>query len=175
MMKKAVGTLCVFFLFSIFVFTGCGSIKNSESCEIKTDFSAEFSAEYRNESYTGTISSNRQGVAGINISSPEEVGGINFKYKNGGLEISREDLLCSADEAYLPPKSFPSLVKSILGGISQGRAKLSSQNKEYLTYSLRTDSGDCFIKTELDGKIMNAEIKDAEIELDFSNVKLPEN
>ena len=89
--------------------------------------------------------------------------------------MSRENLICSADEAYLPQKSFPSLVKSILDGISQGRAKLSTQSDSVCTYNLKTDSGDCVITTDKDGEITGAEIKNAELNIEFSEIKADKN
>lgn len=172
MTKKVLRALYVFFLLSFFLLSGCNS--NNAPADIKTDFSADFSASYRNSEYTGKISSNRQGVANISITTPEEISGILFGYKSGELEISRESLICSADEAYLPQNSFPNLVKAILDGISQGRAKLSSQNESFCTYNFRTDCGECTLTADKDGKIKSAEIKSAEVKIDFSEIKIAE-
>ena len=173
MTKRVLKTLYVFSFLIILLFSGCQS--KSEPADIVTDFSAKFQSSYRNAEYSGSISTNRQGVAYISISSPDELDGISFEYKNGELEMSRENLICSADEAYLPQKSFPSLVKSILNGISQGRAKISSQSDNLFTYNLKTDSGDCVITTNKDGKITGAEIKNAELKIEFSEVKAAES
>ena len=89
--------------------------------------------------------------------------------------MSRENLKCSADEAYLSQKSFPSLVKSILDGIFQGRANLSTQSDSVCTYNLKTDSGDCVITTDKDGEITGAEIKNAELNNEFSEIKADKN
>lgn len=173
MAKRVLKTLYVFSFLLILLFSGCQS--NNEPADIVTDFSANFKSSYRDAEYSGSISTNRQGVAYISISSPEELDGISFGYKNGELEMSRENLICSADEAYLPQKSFPSLVKSILDGISQGRAKLSTQSDSVCTYNLKTDSGDCVITTDKDGKITGAEIKNAELNIEFSEIKADKN
>lgn len=173
MTKRVLNTLYVFSFLLILLFSGCQS--NNEPADIVTDFSANFKSSYRDAEYSGSISTNRQGVAYISISSPEELDGISFGYKNGELEMSRENLICSADEAYLPQKSFPSLVKSILDGISQGRAKLSTQSDSVCTYNLKTDNGDCVITTDKDGEIMGAEIKNAELNIEFSEIKADKN
>ena len=169
MTKRVLKTLYVFSFLLILLFSGCQS--NNEPSDIVTDFSANFKSSYRDAEYSGSISTNRQGVAYISISSPEELDGIKFEYKNGELEMSRENLICSADEAYLPQKSFPSLVKSVLDGISQGRASLSSKSDSIYTYNLNTDSGNCVITTDNDGKITGAEIKNAELKIEFSDIK----
>lgn len=169
MTKRVLNTLYVFSFLLILLLDGCQA--ESKPADIVTDFSANFSSNYRTAEYSGSISTNRQGVAYISISSPDELDGMNFEYKNGELEMSRENLICSADEAYLPQKSFPSLVKSILDGVSQGRAKLSAQSDSVCTYNLKTDSGDCVITTDNDGKISGAEIKSAELKIEFSDIK----
>lgn len=169
MTKRVFITLYVFSFLLVLLFSGCQP--ESEPADIVTDFSAKFTSSYRDAEYSGSISTNRQGVAYISISSPEELDGISFGYKNGELEMSRENLICSADEAYLPQKSFPSLVKSVLDGISQGRASLSSQSDSIYTYNLKTDNGNCVITTDRDGKITGAEIKNAELKIEFSDIK----
>lgn len=169
MTKRVLKTLYVFSFLLIMLFSGCQA--ESKPADIVTDFSANFNSSYRDAEYSGSISANRQGVAYISISSPEELDGISFGYKNGELEMSRENLICSADEAYLPQKSFPSLVKSILDGISQGRASLSSKSDSIYTYNLKNDSGNCVITTDKDGKITGAEIKNAELNIEFSEIK----
>ena len=173
MAKRVLKTLYVFSFLLILLFSGCQAER--EPADIITDFSAKFTSNYRDAEYSGSISTNRQGVAYISISSPEELDGISFGYKNGELEMSRENLICSADEAYLPQKSFPSLVKSVLDGISQGRASLSSKSDSLCTYNLKTDSGNCVITTDRDGKITGAEIKNAELKIEFSEIKAAEN
>lgn len=165
MAKKVLTALYVLFLF-IFIMSGCSD--SAKAVDIKTDFSADFTAQYRGAEYSGKLSTNRQGVTDISIDSPEEVSGISFGYKNGELEISREDLICSADEAYLPQKSLPSLVKTILDGVSRGNAKLCSHGNDTYTYSFRTDSGECVLETDEKGYITAAEIKDAELSMELS-------
>lgn len=173
MTKSVLKALYAFSFLLIFLFGGC-QVKN-EPADIVTNFSAKFTSDYRDAEYSGNISTNRQGVAYISISSPEELDGLSFEYKNGELEMSRESLICSADEAYLPQKSFPSLVKLILDGISQGRTNLSSQSDSVCTYNLKTDSGNCVIVTDKDGKIISAEIKNAELKIEFSEIEADKN
>ncbi len=173
MTKSVLKALYAFSFLLIFLFGGCQG--KNEPADIVTNFSAKFTSDYRDAEYSGNISTNRQGVAYISISSTEELDGLSFEYKNGELEMSRESLICSADEAYLPQKSFPSLVKLILDGISQGRTNLSSQSDNVCTYNLKTDSGNCVIVTDKDGKIISAEIKNAELKIEFSEIEADKN
>ena len=112
MANKVLKTLCVFFLMPVFIFCGCESGKEKKS--LVTDFTADFSSTYRESDVRGSVSTNRQGVISIRITYPETVDGLNISYKDSQMEISRETLICSADEAYLPQRSFPSQLKLIL-------------------------------------------------------------
>lgn len=173
MTKWAFKTLCVFNFLLLILLCACNSY--SEDYDIKTDFTAEFKASYRNAQYSGSVSNNRQGLTYISISSPKELEGIGFSYKSGELEMSRKELVCSADEAYLPQKSFPSLVRSIMNGVSQGREEMLSNDDSSRTYRIKTDSGECLLNTDLDGNILCAEMKDAELKIEFTKIKATEN
>ena len=170
MAVKVLKKLCVFFLLPVMMLVGCEEV--SEKTEIATDFSADFTAEYRGSEVRGSLSTNRQGVTNIRIDYPETVSGINFNYKNSELEMSRESLICSADEAYLPQRSFPSLVRELCKGIGNGRAEFVSQSEDKCTYNLKIYSGNCTISTDADGKITDAEIKDAQFSIKFSDTNI---
>lgn len=173
MTKRIFKTLYVFYFVLFLLLCGCKG--NLHPPDIVTDFSAEFNSNYREAEYSGNISTNRQGVTYIGISSPKELDGINFTYKNGKLEMSRENLICSADEAYIPQCSFPSLVKSIFDGASDGRAKFSSRKDNFYIYNLSTDNGECTLTTDNEGKIIIAEIKKAKLKIEFSEIKTVKN
>ena len=88
MTKRVLNTLYVFSFLLILLFGGCQT--KNEPADIVTDFSANFNSSYRDAEYSGSISTNRQGVAYISISSPDELDGISFGYKNGELEMAME-------------------------------------------------------------------------------------
>ena len=79
MTKSVLKALYAFSFLLIFLFGGC-QVKN-EPADIVTNFSAKFTSDYRDAEYSGNISTNRQGVAYISISSPEELDGLSFEYK----------------------------------------------------------------------------------------------
>ena len=169
MAKKVLKTLCVFFLLPVLIFCGCES--GGESKALVTDFTADFTSTYRELDVKGSVSTNRQGVVSISITYPETVSGLNISYKDSQMEISRETLICSADEAYLPQRSFPSQLKLILKGMSDGRAKLISQNADEYIYNLDTELGNCKITSDKEGRIISAEIKDSQFYIKFSEMK----
>ncbi len=173
MAKQVLRKLYVFLLLPYMILSGCQNI--DETKEIVTDFTSEFTAKYREMEIKGRLSTNRQGITNICIDYPETVSGINFNYKSSDMEIARESLICSADEAYIPQKSFPSILKSICDGIGNGRAELISKNEISCTYNLKTNTGNCILNTNTDGIITDAEIKNSEFSIEFNTTETAEN
>lgn len=110
-MRALSRTLCVFFC-ALFLLGGCEA-----KTPPATDFSAAFSAAYRGMTVEGNLSRSRQGLLTIKLSKPETLGGLRVSYRNGELQLGRNRLLCTADEAYLPDDSFPALLKSALDAL----------------------------------------------------------
>ena len=159
-----VKTLYVFLLLPLIIFSGCSKVQETK---LITSFTANYQAEYNGMNVSGSITTNGQSLTNINITNPETVSGLNINYKGNEMHITRESLICSADEAYLPQKSFPSLLKSIIDALSQGRFEKVSEN----TYSLDTDSGRCELTADKSGFIKVAEIKECEFKISFSENK----
>lgn len=78
---------------------------------------------------TGKLSASGKKLINISLDSPNTVSGLSVTYKGSDLEISRENMICSADEAYIPESSFPNITKEILYGIADGRAVLRGSAK----------------------------------------------
>lgn len=169
MAKIVLKILCVFFLLSAFLFGGCD---NSESTKaVVSAFSADFSADYKSMNIKGTLYHTRQGITSINITYPKTLSGLNVGSKNGGVFVVRENLQCTADEAYLPCDSFPCIVNSVFEGISQDRTKLFEKCEKEDIYSLQTKAGSCSVVFDKNGTICKAQIKDADFKMIFTNVK----
>ncbi len=107
MTKRVLTALYVFFFMFL---CGCGASEKSAV----TDFTADFTANYRELKLNGKISADRRGILNIEIITPDTLNGIKISYKNGGTELKRDGLICTADEAYLPECGFPSQLKSAL-------------------------------------------------------------
>ncbi len=114
MARKVICALCVFFIFTA-ALCGCGD--SSEKTAV-TDFSANFTAVYRQMELSGTVNADRHGLLSVSLDSPDTLGGVNISYKNGETELRREGLICTADEGYLPANSFPRLLKSALSALN---------------------------------------------------------
>ena len=120
MARKILIALCVLFVMPVLVITGCDEVQ--ENLSPKSSFTADFSCEYRKMNITGKLSASGKKLINISLDSPNTVSGLSVTYKGSDLEISRENMICSADEAYLPESSFPNITKEILYGIEHGRA-----------------------------------------------------
>ncbi len=156
-------------IFLLFLFcSGCTQGVTEKS--IVTDFTASFTSQYRGLELKGKIGTARQGVTNITISSPETLKGLSVCYRDSEMEISQENLICSADEAYIPDNSFPSVVKEILCAVARGNAKISSKNENGSTYSLRTGYGGCVLSVDSEGRITQIKCNDIQFEINFSDI-----
>lgn len=122
MTKKVLSALCVFFVFMT-ALCGCDS-PNGKG--VITEFSADFTANYRDMELSGKVTADRRGLLSLELDSPETLGGLAVSYKNGETVLKRDDLICTADEAYLPGNSFPALLKSALKALGDSGTKLKS-------------------------------------------------
>ena len=87
------------------------------------------------------------------------------------MEISQENLICSADEAYIPNNSFPSVVKEILSSVAKGNAKISSKSENSSTYSLKTAYGGCALSVDNKGLMTQIKCSNIDFEITFSDIK----
>ena len=172
MCRRFLKILCVFFVLTIFVLSGCHSVEKKED-NLKTDFSADFSAEYREGEYKGRLSTNRQGVLSNEITYPQTIEGLSVRYYSGEMHIARENLDSSADEAYLPDTSFPSVIKSVFDGINGGRTTLVSVSDEECERTLQLSTGNAIIKCR-DNIAVQVEIKEIDFCIYFENIKIIE-
>ena len=100
MARKILIALCVLFVMPVFVISGCDEVQ--ENLSPKSSFIADFSCEYRKMNITGKLSVSGKKLINISLDSPNTVSGLSVTYKGSDLEISRENMICSADEAYIP-------------------------------------------------------------------------
>lgn len=160
MTKKVLSALCVFFILSFLC--GCDS-PNSKT--VVTEFSADFTANYRDMELKGKITADRRGILSIELDSPETLSGVAVTYKNGETELKRDDLICTADEAYLPNSSFPALLKSAFKTLGNNDKKPKNGTlvieDDGKTYEFSIDENGYIKKLTADG----------ELEMEFDNIK----
>ena len=169
MTAKILNRLYVIIFSLSLLFSGCS--KDTTEKSIVTDFTASFSSQYRGLELKGKIGTARQGITNITITSPETLKGLSVCYKNSEMEISQENLICSADEAYIPNNSFPSVVKEILSSVAKGNAKISSKSENSSTYSLKTAYGGCALSVDNKGLMTQIKCSNIDFEITFSDIK----
>ena len=97
--------------------------------------------------------------------------GLSVTYKGSDLEISRENMICSADEAYIPESSFPNITKEILYGIADGRAVFEGKCEDVCTYRLDSAFGKAVVSTNSKGCISKISVDGEDYEMVLSDVK----
>lgn len=166
-MARFLKALCVLF---IMLAALCGCEKPGENkSAVVTDFTADFTAEFNSMNIGGKITVNRQGMLNLSINSPEELNGIEIRYKGSELNLGREGLLCTADEAYLPDTAFSSIIRDILNRLSHDAAN-GSLKKSDNKISVSSTLGDCQITVDGEDKITSLECLDAGLSITFTNV-----
>ena len=169
MARKILIALCVLFVMPVFIITGCDEMQ--ENLTPKSSFIADFSCEYRKMNITGQLSVSGKKLINISLDSPNTVSGLSVTYKGSDLEISRENMICSADEAYLPESSFPNITKEILYGIADGRAVFAGKCEDVCTYRLDSAFGEAVVSTNSKGCISKISVDGEDYEMVLSDVK----
>ena len=156
----------------IFVFAVATLLSACQSGEsrksIITNFSADFTAKKGDFSAGGSIVE-CDGETELIFTDPQTVNGL--KIVNGGGEIAIEidDLVSTADEAYLPNENMPQLIHCVATEICDGREILFQKNNKSDTYILETSKGKCTYSVDENGYILSAEINSKNFRIDFRN------
>ena len=156
----------------IFVFAVATLLSACQSGEsrksIITNFSADFTAKRGDFSAGGSIVE-CDGETELNFTDPQTVSGL--KIVNGGGEIAIEidNLVSTADEAYLPNENMPQLIHCVATEICDGREILFQKNNKSDTYILETSKGKCTYSVDENGYILSAEINSKNFRIDFRN------
>lgn len=156
----------------IFVFAVATLLSACQSGEsrksIITNFSADFTAKKGDFSAGGSIVE-CDGETELIFTDPQTVSGL--KIVNGGGEIAIEidDLVSTADKAYLPNENMPQLIHCVATEICDGREILFQKNNKSDTYILETSKGKCTYSVDENGYILSAEINSKNFRIDFRN------
>lgn len=156
----------------IFVFAVATLLSACQSGEsrksIITNFSADFTAKKGDFSAGGSIVE-CDGETELIFTDPQTVSGL--KIVNGGGEIAIEidDLVSTADEAYLPNENMPQLIHCVATEICDGREILFQKNNKSDTYISETSKGKCTYSVDENGYILSAEINSKNFRIDFRN------
>ena len=155
------------FLFAVaLIFSACQNVESRKS--IITAFNADFTASKESFCTSGSITA-QNGKTELIFSKPETVNGLKIKNGVGEISIGIDNLVSTADEAYLPDDNLPQLIHCVATEICDGRESLYQKNDEFDTYILETSKGKCTYAVDKNGYIFSAEIKSKKFRIDFSN------
>lgn len=130
-MKKLYLILLILPLLSL---TSCG-----EPPSINSDFSAVFSVQNEEITYTGTL--NRCGdQLSITMTEPYTVAGLTFSYTDSQLNVQREHHSTYANADYLPAESIPSALRNSILYITQASYTGSENGTD--TFTVETPYGE---------------------------------
>lgn len=156
--------LCVFFCV-LFSLSGCARDGRQG---LKTDFSADFTAQYGEMELSGRLTYTGEKSLKLELSSPETLEGLTVGYRGGELSLGKNGLLCTADEAYLPAGSFPSMLKTALGSV------VSAAENGQLTFDgqeAQTDTpfGSCELTVDSEGIPVTLSLSGRNFSVELSN------
>lgn len=156
----------------IFVFAVATLLSACQSGEsrksIITNFSADFTAKKGNFSAGGSIVE-CDGETELIFTDPQTVSGLKIVNDGGEIAIEIDDLVSTADEAYLPNENMPQLIHCVATEICDGREILFQKNNKSDTYILETSKGKCTYSVDENGYILSAEINSKNFRIDFRN------
>ena len=164
MVSRVLKLLCVFFSVLTVILCGCGKTA-ADKKEICADFQGNFCADYRGMTVDGTIVNTRQGVCAIDITSPETLSGLSLQFKSGETVLSRDGAKATADEAYLPSVSFPSVIREALAEIAAGNYTADKSPNAFL---LPLSCGECMLTVDENALLQSMEIGGADCRVRFS-------
>ena len=156
----------------IFVFAVATLLSACQSGEsrksIITNFSADFTAKKGDFSAGGSIVE-CDGETELIFTDPQTVSGLKIVSGGGEIAIEIDDLVSTADEAYLPNENMPQLIHCVATEICDGREILFQKNNKSDTYILETSKGKCTYSVDENGYILSAEINSKNFRIDFRN------
>lgn len=156
----------------IFVFAVATLLSACQSGEsrksIITNFSADFTAKKGDFSAGGSIVE-CDGETELIFTDPQTVSGLKIVNGGGKIAIEIDDLVSTADEAYLPNENMPQLIHCVATEICDGREILFQKNNKSDTYILETSKGKCTYSVDENGYILSAEINSKNFRIDFRN------
>lgn len=160
MTEKILSLLCVCLAVTSVLLCGC-SRHASDTKPPEMDFQADYTADYQGMEIKGTLTNTRQGVFTITVDKPETLEGLCLRGQSGEITIRRNGVSATADEAYLPSNSFPSLLRRLL--IDAAAGKPNGDN----TYSLSCGT----LATDCDRIPKSASLDGESFSVTFSNCK----
>lgn len=121
--------------------TGCSEQLTPEKDPV-TDFSCNADVVMNDCNIKCKIFRTSEGLSEIEVTSPEELNGLKYKWLGNNYSVSYQGLTCETQSQFLPDNSFAKAIVNALNETSKPESltPVSSQ-KDSSTYSGNTDSG----------------------------------
>lgn len=149
------------------IFSACKS--NESKNNIITNFNADFTASNEKITAEGNITSKSGNETEIIFNTPETINGLKIKKENAEISFEIDNLVSTADEAYLPDDNLPQLIHCVATEICNGRIILNQKGNEADTYIFETSKGKCTYTVDKNGYLLSAEINSKKFRIDFYN------
>ena len=163
-MARVLTALCVFFC-AVFSLSGCAQ---SSRQGLKSDFTADFTAHYGELELSGRLTYTGEKSLNLELLSPATLEGLSIGYRGGELSLGKNNLFCTADEAYLPANAFPSMLKTVLGAAYEaaenGQLRFDGQEAQ-----LDTPYGACTLTADSKGVPVALMLSEAALTVELSN------
>ncbi len=162
-MKKL--TLCILIFLFLFAFSGC-SAKSPE--EILPHIDSHFTATVGELELEGVLIYTDEGEMYLDISTPDELYGLSYSYKDK-LTIGFRGLNAVSENDYLPNSSFARSIKNSLDNALAAKPELEKTEDKKYTAIAKCDSGVYKIHTDELGNIKEIEVVGADVKLKLKN------
>lgn len=161
--------LCVFFILSVcFCMTSCGELQPQLPI---TDFSGEICVNTNNTQIKGSFSNNRQGVMTLTVTSPDNIKGMKYEYKDELLTIKFEGITTETVLGNLPADNFINLLYDCMFNLNDKEIlSLDSFDEQSAIYSVKSSKNTYKVHTVTDTGIIT-KIECEAMQAEFSNQK----
>ncbi len=157
-MKK----LFAFSLAFIFMLFGCVP-ENPPTPQL--EFTAEISVSGDNISLAGEISSTKEGAVFISISTPDEISGLSYSFRDEA-SMSFFGLEMKSSESYLPRENFALAIKNLLSDLSKN-VEFKEYQEGLAVFEGTCESGKYSAFTDTKGYIQNISLKEINLSVIF--------
>lgn len=174
-MKRLISLiLCVFFIcITGFCFTSCSETQPKPPV---TDFSGEICVNTNDTQINGSFSNNRQGVMTFIVTSPDNISGLKYEYKDEVLTVSFEGITTETVLGNLPSDNFINLLNDCMFNLNnEENTNLSSFDEQSAVYNVKSSENTYSVYTQTDTGIITKIENDAMTAEFFNQKKFKEN
>ena len=151
--------LCLLIFLVLFSFCGC---QPEVPKEINLHIDSPYTATMGDLSIEGLIIYTEDGEMYLDVSTPDELAGLNFSFKDD-FTIGYRGLNAIKENGYLPPSAFAQSIKNSLDNALRTKPELKKAEDEKFIATAKGDSGCYKICTDIKGNITQIEVIGADV------------